>query len=274
MPTGEDAVLQKDALLRQRDFMWPLPSFPPWVAALESSTQIPRDSDLEVALPPSRGPAEQMAPRMRSCRWTLELTTAAAWLAPSRSPGRRSTRWRAYRMHLRQQPRDSLSCELVQDTEVLNTAILTGKVVSVPVKVVAVQEDGSVVDVSEAVECRSADEDVVKVHRAGAHLALQEPGNWRPEDQPARHHQEAKRRCSLPDETLPPRSYCPYSPGLGRGHRNGVPPRWSLSPRCLRVTPLSLGHSRLSVTDSKRYVRPAQPSRYVGQSCVDWYPQP
>lgn len=50
-----------------------------------------------------------------------------------------------------------------QDTEVLNTAILTGKAVSVPVKVVAVQEDGSVVDVSEAVECRSADEDVVKV---------------------------------------------------------------------------------------------------------------
>nr|XP_058895653.1 transmembrane protein 132B [Kogia breviceps] len=52
---------------------------------------------------------------------------------------------------------------LAMDTEVLNTAILTGKVVSVPVKVVAVQEDGSVVDVSEAVECRSADEDVVKV---------------------------------------------------------------------------------------------------------------
>lgn len=57
MPTGEDAVLQKDALLRQRDFMWPLPSFPLWVAALESSIQIPRDSDLEMALPPSRGPA-------------------------------------------------------------------------------------------------------------------------------------------------------------------------------------------------------------------------
>ncbi|XP_036679277.1 transmembrane protein 132B [Balaenoptera musculus] len=52
---------------------------------------------------------------------------------------------------------------LAMDTEVLNTAILTGKAVSVPVKVVAVQEDGSVVDVSEAVECRSADEDVVKV---------------------------------------------------------------------------------------------------------------
>ncbi|XP_021113316.1 transmembrane protein 132B isoform X2 [Heterocephalus glaber] len=49
------------------------------------------------------------------------------------------------------------------DTEVLNTAILTGKPVSVPVRVVGVQEDGSVVHVSESVECRSADEDVVKV---------------------------------------------------------------------------------------------------------------
>lgn len=50
-----------------------------------------------------------------------------------------------------------------QDTEILNTAILTGKAVSVPVKVVAVQEDGAVVTVAEALECRSADEDVVKV---------------------------------------------------------------------------------------------------------------
>ncbi|KFU89575.1 Transmembrane protein 132B, partial [Chaetura pelagica] len=52
---------------------------------------------------------------------------------------------------------------LAMDTEVLNTAILTGKTVSVPVKVVAVQEDGSVVDVSESTECKSADEDVIKV---------------------------------------------------------------------------------------------------------------
>lgn len=37
---------------------------------------------------------------------------------------------------------------------------------SVPIKMVAVQEDGLVVDVSEAVECRSADEDVIKVQRA------------------------------------------------------------------------------------------------------------
>ncbi|EHB01497.1 Transmembrane protein 132B [Heterocephalus glaber] len=54
-------------------------------------------------------------------------------------------------------------CVGLQDTEVLNTAILTGKPVSVPVRVVGVQEDGSVVHVSESVECRSADEDVVKV---------------------------------------------------------------------------------------------------------------
>ncbi|KAM4827269.1 transmembrane protein 132B isoform 2-T2 [Thomomys bottae] len=55
---------------------------------------------------------------------------------------------------------------LAMDTEVLNTAILTGKPVSVPVKVVGVQEDGSVVEVLEAVECRSADEDIVKVSDA------------------------------------------------------------------------------------------------------------
>ncbi|XP_054700763.1 transmembrane protein 132B-like [Grus americana] len=52
---------------------------------------------------------------------------------------------------------------LAMDTEVLNTAILTGKTVSVPVKVVAVQEDGSVVDVSDSTECKSADEDIIKV---------------------------------------------------------------------------------------------------------------
>ncbi|KAI4568734.1 hypothetical protein MJG53_014352 [Ovis ammon polii x Ovis aries] len=50
----------------------------------------------------------------------------------------------------------------LQDLEVLNMVILTGKAVSVPIKMVAVQEDGLVVDLSEAVECRSADEDVIK----------------------------------------------------------------------------------------------------------------
>ncbi|XP_036076827.1 transmembrane protein 132B [Rousettus aegyptiacus] len=52
---------------------------------------------------------------------------------------------------------------LAMDTEILNTAIVTGKAVSVPVRVVGVEEDGSVVDVLESVECRSVDEDVIKV---------------------------------------------------------------------------------------------------------------
>lgn len=45
----------------------------------------------------------------------------------------------------------------------MNTAILTGKTVAVPVKVVSVEENGSVMDISELVECKSSDEDVVKV---------------------------------------------------------------------------------------------------------------
>ncbi|XP_077149383.1 transmembrane protein 132C isoform X2 [Ranitomeya variabilis] len=52
---------------------------------------------------------------------------------------------------------------LSMDTEILNTAILTGKTVAVPVKVVSVEENGSVADISELVECKSSDEDVVKV---------------------------------------------------------------------------------------------------------------
>ncbi|XP_056389668.1 transmembrane protein 132C isoform X2 [Hyla sarda] len=52
---------------------------------------------------------------------------------------------------------------LSMDTEILNTAILTGKTVAVPVKVVSVEENRSVTDISELVECKSSDEDVVKV---------------------------------------------------------------------------------------------------------------
>uniref|UniRef100_A0A4W5P9B1 Transmembrane protein 132C n=1 Tax=Hucho hucho TaxID=62062 RepID=A0A4W5P9B1_9TELE len=50
-----------------------------------------------------------------------------------------------------------------QDTEILNTAVLTGRTVAVPVKVVTVGTDGTVTDVTESVECRSTDEEVVKV---------------------------------------------------------------------------------------------------------------
>ncbi|KAM4808131.1 transmembrane protein 132C [Rhinophrynus dorsalis] len=52
---------------------------------------------------------------------------------------------------------------LSMDTEILNTAILTGKTVAVPVKVVSIEENSYVTDISELVECKSSDEDVVKV---------------------------------------------------------------------------------------------------------------
>ncbi|XP_037673292.1 transmembrane protein 132D [Choloepus didactylus] len=52
---------------------------------------------------------------------------------------------------------------LAMEAEILNTAILTGKTVAVPVRVVSVEEDGSVADLLESVECRSSDEDVIKV---------------------------------------------------------------------------------------------------------------
>ncbi|XP_039628020.1 transmembrane protein 132C isoform X1 [Polypterus senegalus] len=52
---------------------------------------------------------------------------------------------------------------LAMDTEILNTAVLTGKTVAVPVKVVNVGQSGAVTDVSDFVECQSTDEDVVKV---------------------------------------------------------------------------------------------------------------
>ncbi|XP_009995985.1 PREDICTED: transmembrane protein 132C [Chaetura pelagica] len=52
---------------------------------------------------------------------------------------------------------------LAMDTEILNTAILTGKTVAVPIKVVSVEENSAVTDISESVECKSSDEDVIKV---------------------------------------------------------------------------------------------------------------
>ncbi|XP_070259032.1 LOW QUALITY PROTEIN: transmembrane protein 132D [Myotis yumanensis] len=52
---------------------------------------------------------------------------------------------------------------LAMEAELLNTAGLTGEAVAVPVTVVSVEEDGAVTDLLGAVECRSADEDVIKV---------------------------------------------------------------------------------------------------------------
>lgn len=45
----------------------------------------------------------------------------------------------------------------------MNTAVLTGKRVTVAVRTIAVEQDGSVTDVSEFADCSSTDEDVLKV---------------------------------------------------------------------------------------------------------------
>ncbi|XP_019744085.1 transmembrane protein 132C [Hippocampus comes] len=52
---------------------------------------------------------------------------------------------------------------LAQDTEVLNTAILTGRRVSLPVKLVTVGTDGQVREVDDSLSCSSADVHVLKV---------------------------------------------------------------------------------------------------------------
>ncbi|KAM8960733.1 transmembrane protein 132D [Pelodytes ibericus] len=52
---------------------------------------------------------------------------------------------------------------LSMESEILNTAILTGRTVAVPIKVVSVDSSGTVTDISEAVDCRTSDEDVIKV---------------------------------------------------------------------------------------------------------------
>ncbi|RVE65661.1 hypothetical protein OJAV_G00118610 [Oryzias javanicus] len=52
---------------------------------------------------------------------------------------------------------------LVMTTDILNTAVLTGKMVSVPVKTLAVDVDGSVSDVTNYTSCKSTEEDVIKV---------------------------------------------------------------------------------------------------------------
>ncbi|XP_062844631.1 transmembrane protein 132E isoform X2 [Trichomycterus rosablanca] len=52
---------------------------------------------------------------------------------------------------------------LSMDTEIINTAVLTGRTVAIPVKVVSIELSGTVNDVSSFVECKSSNEDIVKV---------------------------------------------------------------------------------------------------------------
>ncbi|KAK1882978.1 Transmembrane protein 132E, partial [Dissostichus eleginoides] len=50
-----------------------------------------------------------------------------------------------------------------EDTEIINTAILTGRTVAIPVKMVSIEMNGAVTDVSAFVQCKSSNEDIVKV---------------------------------------------------------------------------------------------------------------
>ncbi|XP_072530642.1 transmembrane protein 132E isoform X2 [Salminus brasiliensis] len=52
---------------------------------------------------------------------------------------------------------------LSMDTEIINTAILTGRTVAIPVKVVSIEMSGAVTDISSSVECKSSNDDIVKV---------------------------------------------------------------------------------------------------------------
>ncbi|XP_075761130.1 transmembrane protein 132E isoform X2 [Pelodiscus sinensis] len=52
---------------------------------------------------------------------------------------------------------------LAMDTEIINTAMLTGRTVAIPVKVIAIETSGVITDVSAMVECKSHNEDIIKV---------------------------------------------------------------------------------------------------------------
>ncbi|KAG8451770.1 hypothetical protein GDO86_003824 [Hymenochirus boettgeri] len=52
---------------------------------------------------------------------------------------------------------------LAMDTEIINTAILTGRTVAIPVKVLAIETSGVITDISSVTECKSSNEDIIKV---------------------------------------------------------------------------------------------------------------
>ncbi|XP_073521070.1 transmembrane protein 132E isoform X2 [Phyllobates terribilis] len=52
---------------------------------------------------------------------------------------------------------------LAMDTEIINTAILTGRTVAIPVKVLAIEVSGVITDITSFTECKSSNEDIIKV---------------------------------------------------------------------------------------------------------------
>ncbi|XP_039660474.1 transmembrane protein 132D [Perca fluviatilis] len=85
--------------------------------------------------------------------WRLEIPSASKNVAKTEG---------AMRIYTTQRDFVGLA-PLVMDTEILNTAVLTGKKVVMPVRTVAVEEDGVITDVSVYTDCSSTDEDVLKV---------------------------------------------------------------------------------------------------------------
>ncbi|TNM90208.1 hypothetical protein fugu_004442 [Takifugu bimaculatus] len=85
--------------------------------------------------------------------WKLELPSAPETVAKTEG---------AMRIYTTQRDFVGLA-PLVMDTDILNTAVLTGKKVVMPVRTVAVEEDGVVTDVSDYADCSSTNEDVLKV---------------------------------------------------------------------------------------------------------------
>uniref|UniRef100_A0AAQ6IE77 Transmembrane protein 132D n=1 Tax=Anabas testudineus TaxID=64144 RepID=A0AAQ6IE77_ANATE len=85
--------------------------------------------------------------------WKLELPSASK--SEAKTEG-------AMRIYTTQRDFVGLA-PLVMDTDILNTAVLTGKKVVMPVRTVAVEEDGVVTDVSDYTDCSSTDEDILKV---------------------------------------------------------------------------------------------------------------
>uniref|UniRef100_A0A8C5WIG4 Transmembrane protein 132E n=1 Tax=Leptobrachium leishanense TaxID=445787 RepID=A0A8C5WIG4_9ANUR len=52
---------------------------------------------------------------------------------------------------------------LAMDTEIINTAILTGRTVAIPVKVLAIETTGDITDITPSTSCKSSNENVIKV---------------------------------------------------------------------------------------------------------------
>jgi len=121
-------------------------------------------------------------PHIPFCRIHISMHSIVAvqgWSRRSRSGTRQNLSPRL-EQESRLPSNDCLLCTLSpQDTEIINTAILTGRTVAIPVKVIAIELSGVIVDdiaielsgvivdVSAMVECKSNNEDIIKVGTGG-----------------------------------------------------------------------------------------------------------